>query len=679
MSFESPTKPIVRDPDLEPERSRLGAEPVDLALPSREDLQCEISELRRANLKLVLELQSERVRELDGGVGIGERLRETWERYRSRSEEHDGAPAVLRTVTDIYSRMVPVREEAPAARWSLSRIELAALVVILVAGVLLRFVDLANTPPGVQGDEAAIAIEGQRIRADGWIGPYSPIAAGTPTGALYAVALGQVWFGDSILTVRLVSAFFGSLTILALFFVVRRSFGSTAGLLAAGLLAAMGWHIHYSRLGFPNIVWPFIVVAGLGALVEAVRGNNRRYWALAGALFGLGVYTYNSHVVVLLLTGGYLAFLMFGPPVLLLAAAVGLATINPGLFSTVAIAAAVVAVLTSRAAQARNRIAGLAVFAVVLIAAALPMIRYASDESNNYFGYSERLSVVNSEEWDLKSGTGERARWVAGRYVDYWDRMCCDPVFDGVDATGTVPVVPLSTLLLAAAGVALSLWRGHRMLATLSAIFLLVLPFTSVMSVDFALRRTMIESVFLAMFAGIGIAQLVRIGWTRSYGRYVLIPLVGLLAVVSVRQNLDDYFNGTLASSEVRWVNAVEMVAASEYIGDLPPGSFVYFLTDRWPYSHEIRRYFAPGVPGEDRTERFGEDRLPYDPAKGRPVYILIGSYEERLADVQRMYPGGEVVVDGPNDDPDFIAYLPPWPPSAPVAAPSATPVAGDG
>jgi hypothetical protein len=321
----------------------------------------------------------------------------------------------------------------------------------------------------------------------------------------------------------------------------------------------------------------------------------------------------------------------------------------------------------------------MALFALVLVGVSLPMIRYAADESNNYFGYSERLSLVNSDEWDQKSGNGERVRWVADRYVDYWDRLCCDPVFDGVDATGTVPVVPLSTLLLATAGVILSLWQGQRTLATLSAVFLLVLPFTSVMSVDFALRRTMIESVFLAMFAGIGIAKVIRSGWTRPYGRYVLIPLVGLLAVISVRQNLGDYFNGTLDSPEVRWVNAVEMVAASEYIGDLPPGSYVYFMTDRWPYSHEIRRYFAPDVPGEDRSEGFGDDRLPYDPAKGRPVYILVGSYEERLADLRRRYPGGQVVSNGPNDDPEFIAYLPPWPAAAPAAAPAATPIAGDG
>ncbi len=679
MSFESPTQPVVRDADLEAERSRPGAKPVDPGPPSPEDLLREIDDLRKANLKLVLELQVERVRQLEEPAGIAERLHRAWAGLGGRSWEQGEPGAAVRAVAAVYSRIVPTREGAPAARWSLSRVELAALVVILVAGVLLRFVDLANTPPGVQGDEAAIAIEGQRIRADGWIGPYSPIAAGTPTGALYAVALAQVWFGDSILTVRLVSAFFGSLTILVLFFVVRRSFGSVAGVLSAGLLAVMGWHIHYSRLGFPNILWPCFVVAGLGALVEAVRDNDRRYWALAGLLFGLGVYTYNAHVIVLLLTGGYLAFLTFGPAVLLLAAALGLATVKPGILATGALAAAVAALIGGRAKVVRNRMTGLAIFAAVLIAVALPMIRYASDESNNYFGYSERLSVVNSEEWDLKSGTGERIRWVTGRYVDYWDRMCCEPVFDGVDATGTVPVVPLATLLLAAAGLVLSLWRGYRMLATMSAILLFVLPFTSVMSVDFALRRTMIESVFLAMFAGVGIARLAQIGWNSRYGRYALIPLVGLIAVVSVRQNLDDYFNGTLVSSEVRWVNAVEMVAASEYIGDLPPGSYVYFMADRWPYSHEIRRYFAPGVPGEDRTERFGEDRLPYDPANGRPVYILIGSYEERLADLQRMYPGGDVAIEGTPEDPVYIAYLPPWPQSNPADPAPATPVAGDG
>lgn len=678
MGSESPAQPVVRDPDRGAERSRDGAEPVDPASSSRDELQHQIEELREANLALVFELQVQRLRDVKREARFGDWLRDVRGRFGHRGEVQSGAPAVLRVLSIASSRLAPIREDAPASRWSLARIEAVALAIILVAGVLLRFVDLATVPPGVQGDEAAIAIEGQRIRADGWIGPYSPIAAGTPTGALYAVALAQVVFGDSILTVRLVSAFFGSLTILALFFVVRRSFGAMAGGLSAGFLAVMGWHIHYSRLGFPNILWPFFVVAGVGALVEAVRDNDRRWWALSGLIFGLGVYTYNSHVIVLVLTGGYLAFLAFGPPILLLGAALGLATISPGLLSTIAMAAAAAAVLSAHAVALRSRINGLAIFALMLVVIAMPMIRYAADESNNYFGYGQRLSVVNSEEWKLKSDTGERVRWIADRYVDYWDRMCCEPVFDGVDATGTVPVVPLASLLLAAAGLVVSLWRGCRVLATLSGIYLFVLPFTSVMSVDFALRRTMIESVFLAMFAGVGVAQGIRIGWSRPYGRYAVIPLVGLLAVASVRQNLDDYFNGTLDSTEVRWVNAVEMVAASEYIGDLPPGIYVYFMADRWPYSHEIRRYFAPDVPGEDRSEQFGQSRLPYDPGNGRPVYVLIGSYEERLADLQRRYPGGEVVVNGPAEDAVFVAYLPPWPESGSTTSPSPTPTAGD-
>jgi len=422
----------------------------------------------------------------------------------------------------------------------------------------------------------------------------------------------------------------------------------------------MGWHIHYSRLGFPNILWPFFVILGLGALVEAVRSGDRRFWAAAGVILGLGVYTYNSQVIVLAMIGGYLALVSFGLPVVLLTAAVGLAVVGPGVLATVAVAAAVVAFLTWRPDAGQRRLGGLVVFVAAIVLVTVPMIRYAADESNNYFGYSERLSLTNSEEWAEKAGAGERISWVADRYVEYWDRMCCEPRFDGVDASGTVPLVPLGTVLLAAAGMVIALWQGKRLLATSSALVLLVIPFTSVMSIDFALRRTLIETVFLAMFAGVAIVQGMKLGWRRRWGRYAVIPLIGLLAVVSVRQNLDDYFNGTLVSSEVRWVNAVEMVAASEYIGTLPDGSYVYFLTDRWPFSHEIRRYFAPDAAGEDRSESFGDYRLPYDPANGRPVYILIGSYEEDLARLQGRYPGGEVVISGEAVDPDFIAYLPP-------------------
>lgn len=622
----------------------------------------EIRRLREANLRLVLELQIERSRRAaDIPSSTAERARRVWDGAREGAIVATVARGVT-SVLPIYRRVLPEREAAAAAPWALARWESVAILLIVVAGILLRFVDLAETPPGVQGDEAAIAIEGQRIREDGWIGPYSPIAAGTPTGALYAVALAQTWFGDSILTVRLVSAFFGSLTVAAVFLVTRRSFGAAAGVAAAGLLATMGWHIHYSRLGFPNVLWPFFVVLGLGALVEAVRSGDRRFWAAAGVVLGLGVYTYNSQVIVLAMIGGYLGLLSFGLPAVLLGAAVGLAVLSPGVVATVAVAAAVVAMVARRTAGGGERLGGLIVFALVLVLVAFPMIRYAADEGNNYFGYSERLSLTNSDEWAEKAGTGERVGWVADRYVEYWDRMCCAPRFDGVDASGTVPLVPLGTVILAAAGIAIAMWRGQRVLATISALIVLLIPLTSVMSVDFALRRTLIETVFLAMFAGVATVEGIRIGWRWRYGRYAVIPLVGLLAVVSVRQNLDDYFNGTLDSSEVRWVNAVEMVAASEYIGELPSGSYVYFLTDRWPFSHEIRRYFAPGAAGEDRSEGFGEYRLPYDPALGRPVYVMVGSYEEDLAGLQGRYPGGEVVVSGEAEDPDFVAYLPPWP-----------------
>lgn len=652
----------------------------DAMLVELQRLRDELALERAERMQLALELQVERARRdiLVDTPAIVDRRRSdrsvsgVWHWHRRLL----GGRAFT-SLGGLYRRVLPEREASAAAPWALARWEIGVLLLIVAVAAVVRFTDLADIPPGVQGDEAAIAIEGRRVREEGWIGPYSPIAAGMPTGVIYAVSGAQRLFGDSIHSVRLVAAFFGTLTVPLLYLLMRRSFGRYAAVAGAGFLAVTGWHIHYSRMGFPNIDWPFFVTAGLLALVEASRSASRWWWAGAGALLGLGVYTYSSHMVFLALIAAHLGLTLLGLPAILLGMAVLLSVASPGVLSTLLIAIAVAALLVSPfSPRSRGRFGGAVVFAAVLVVVALPMIRYAADERNNYFGYGERLSLTNSEEWAARSGTGERVTFLAGRYVDYWDRLCCHPRFDGVDATGTVPLVPLSMLLLAFAGMGFALWRGHRLLATVGALTVLAVPLTSVLSVDFALRRTLILTVFLAMFAGVAMVEAVRYGWRWRYGRYAVLPLVGLLAVVSVRQNLDDYFNGTVTSSQIRWVDAVEMVAASRYAATLPDGSYVYFLTERWPFSHEIRRYFAPDAAGEDRSEDFGEYRLPYDPENGRPVYVLVGRYEDDLTRLQARYPGGDVVSRGPEENPDFIAYLPPWPPSA-SPAPTSVPAVG--
>jgi 4-amino-4-deoxy-L-arabinose transferase-like glycosyltransferase len=85
--------------------------------------------------------------------------------------------------------------------------------------------------------------------------------------------------GPTVMAARLPSAIFGALAIPALYGLARSLYGRAVGISAALILAGMGVHLHFSRLGMNNIVDPTFLVAALWAA-------RRERWALAGILLG---------------------------------------------------------------------------------------------------------------------------------------------------------------------------------------------------------------------------------------------------------------------------------------------------------------------------------------------------------------------------------------------------------
>jgi 4-amino-4-deoxy-L-arabinose transferase-like glycosyltransferase len=645
-------------------------------LPPRDDL----IELRRENQRLGLALQLERARadRLEALVG------EPVEGLDEFDDEDVTPPRWLPRLGTLGREATPGgperwlgslagRREAAGVPWSSVRVwEIAALGLILTAAVLLRFWDVRTVPDGFQGDESAAGLLGQQIRAEGWIGPYTTQMAGSPTGFYYVVAPSMALIDDVILAIRVVPALFGVLGVLALYLVARRSFGVPAALTAALFLATLGWHIHYSRIAFPNIAWPFVVLLGLYALIEAVRSGDWRWWAGAGALFGLGVYTYNSHILVMAMVAAAVGFHLFGWVALAAPAAYVLYAERPGFLTLSLLALALIALLASERVQDRRRLIQAVAFGGAFVLVASSMIRYAADDAHDYFGYGRRLSIFNSDEWAVQTEPSDKVGFVVGRYRDYWDRLCCEPRFDGVDALGVTPVIPLVTLFLASIGIAFGFSRGHRIAASLGALVLLAMPLASALSVDFAIRRSLVVTVFVALFAGVGVVEGVRWAWRRGWAAGL--PVTGLLlllSLLSVYRNLDNFFGVTVESREMEWVLAGEMVAASQYVGTLGPESYVYFFSNRWPFSHEHRRFFAPNARGEDRSEEFGDYGFAIDPTAGRPVFLFIGSYLADVVEAEERYPGGQTIVAGDPEDPDYVVYLPPWGDDLPPPAPS--------
>lgn len=531
---------------------------------------------------------------------------------------------------------VAPRRQARSRRWLGEALAVAAIVLV---ALLVRTYHLTSVPLGLHGDEATTGLESGRILREGNIGPYSPDALGQPTGPFYLIAPAEWLLGNTILAVRIVPALLGTLTVLALFVVIRRSYGTAAALAGAALLATQGWHLHFSRIGFPLPAWPLVAVLTVGALVEALRENDWRWWGLAGLLLGLGVYAYNSHPLFIAITALFVA----------LAVCVGL----------------------WRARGVRGmwwRLVPVLALPIMLGLVALPLLRYIADPINDYTGHVRAVSVTNTAAWQELTEAGPRARFLflVDRYTAYWNQACCQPQVDGADGSGTTPLLPPPLLVLAVAGAVIGCCRRRgRPLALFGVCVALLLPLSAALTIDGAARRTFALAPFVALFAGLALtwplAQLqAYLGAAR--GRQLFLPAARVAAVAVVvvlaQGALDGYFGHFAQSSEARWTFATEMVDASRYLATLPPESRIYFYPGRWPADHEIRRYFAPGVTIEERgLAPDTRDELAITAQSGPVVFLFMGDHLAQIDAVRARYPGGQTVVSGPEDTPDFVAY----------------------
>lgn len=521
------------------------------------------------------------------------------------------------------SRILLDRVRAAPIWWEAT----AVLATISVAAVF-RLQHLSSIPYGITGDEATFGLEGRRILEEGPIGPYSPYAAGQPAGVLYAAA-GSIWaFGSTIFAIRLVPAVAGILTVFALYAYARRNLGVVPGVLAATLLALSSWHIGLSRFAVPLAAWPLVSLLTTGALVEALRSGSWRWWAAAGAFAALGVYVYDAHNVFLAVVALFL-----------------------------------IGVAMARRRDLRPLLLGMGAMAVAFAIVALPMIRYAAQHRDMYFGHTRYNTIFHQPAWKTLHGPVSKARFLARRYVDYWDRLCCHPRVD-IDGTGLAPPARAPFLALAGCGILLALWRRRGPPVALGITLVVLMPVASVLSEGGVARRAFVTLPFLALFGAFGVVELVQAAarWRPALRVPVAAALAGLLGVLAY-QNLDDYFGKLPGSDTERFYFASNMTDASFYMKGLPAGRHVYFYSAGASFTHEIRRFLAPDVAGENRSREFGGN-YSFTVAKDGlvPVFMFLDAYEPDLPIVKRLYPGGQTIVGGSKSSPSFLAYTVPAP-----------------
>jgi len=506
-------------------------------------------------------------------------------------------------------------------------VPLAVFLLVVCVTAALRLPAISAVPNGLHGDEASAVLEAQRIWRERWIGVYSPIAGGNPAGFYYLVALTIGAIRDPITAVRTTSALIAVATVAALFILVRSEYGLLAAAVSCLWLAINTWHRIFSRLGHVTNLWPFAAVLMAISLAQATRKRRPGWWGVAGAMTGAGLYSYNGHFVLIPLVTAF----------------------------------ALIAVYTQEASW-RSRIIQSAAFVAALAIVATPLLLYISEHPQDVLGRARELSVLNAPEWAQQSSLSAGALFIVRRYVSAWDQLSFHSVPTPVDLTGVVPLVPPASLALSAFGLVVALVRRRSPLTSLAALIVCVLPLSPALFTDFAMRRALAMAPFLALFAGIGVAELVgfAISSTAIVRTAVATAVVACL-VVAARQDLAG-FNRTIDAANTRWAMSPELVETTRFLSGLASDRYVYFYATRWPLNHEIIKLLAPRVVGETRGAPYANESTALTPSTGRPVFVLLGNYREWVDRIARQYPGGDIVtgnvVAGSIPGPSFIAYV---------------------
>lgn len=187
------------------------------------------------------------------------------------------------------------------------------IILIFLFSLTLRIWKLSDYPAGLNADEAAIGYNAYSLIKTGkdefghsWPINFQSFNDFKPGFYFYLVLPWVAILGLNEWAVRLPSALLGSLTILAVYFLVKEIFKKEEkrNLLAAVaslLLAINPWHLHFSRGGWESNAAVFFIVLGVNLFFVSLKKPG--YFSLCVLSLALSMFTYHSARVISPLLG----------------------------------------------------------------------------------------------------------------------------------------------------------------------------------------------------------------------------------------------------------------------------------------------------------------------------------------------------------------------------------------
>lgn len=193
------------------------------------------------------------------------------------------------------------------------RSELWVFIAIVVIAMFFRFYQLDSIPPGLWPDEAANGVDALKALDENDFKIFYPANNGREGLFINLQAISIKLLGATPFALRVVSAIFGTLTVIGLYFLAKQLFNRRIAAIAGFFMAISFWHVNFSRIGFRAIMLPFILVWDFYFLWRGLRKGKLREFFIAGLIGGAGFYTYFSFriapLIVLILFWNYWSYL----------------------------------------------------------------------------------------------------------------------------------------------------------------------------------------------------------------------------------------------------------------------------------------------------------------------------------------------------------------------------------
>ena len=183
--------------------------------------------------------------------------------------------------------------------WSKSKAAKRVLFfLLLVIGILVRFIHLGSIPGGVDQDEAMSAYQAYTLYTEGidLNGYHNPVyfeAWGHGMNALesYLMIPCIAVFGCNDFSIRLPQTILACLSLPVFYLLLKRIFDDKTAWIGYFLLVINPWHIMMSRWALESNLAPAFLLFGLYFFILALE-KHPWYYLLSALMYGLSLYTY---------------------------------------------------------------------------------------------------------------------------------------------------------------------------------------------------------------------------------------------------------------------------------------------------------------------------------------------------------------------------------------------------